>query len=51
MSINTRIIHKHDTAANNKTLAAHTGSTDTTGGNQAHNNMPPYYALCFIMKI
>ena len=37
--------------ANNKTLAAHTGSTDMTGGNQAHNNMPPYYALCFIMKI
>ena len=21
-----------------------------TGGNSAHNNMPPYYALCFIMK-
>lgn len=22
----------------------------STGGGQAHNNMPPYYALCFIMK-
>lgn len=22
-----------------------------TGGNGAHNNMPPYYALCYIMKI
>ena len=21
-----------------------------TGGNSAHNNMPPYYALCYIMK-
>lgn len=22
-----------------------------TGGSQPHNNMPPYYALCYIMKI
>jgi hypothetical protein len=22
-----------------------------SGGNQPHNNMPPYYALCYIMKI
>ena len=26
------------------------GSTGYTGGNSAHNNMPPYYALCYIMK-
>lgn len=25
--------------------------TKATGGGKAHNNMPPYYALCFIMKI
>ena len=25
-------------------------SSDSRGGNQAHNNLPPYYALCFIMK-
>lgn len=25
-------------------------STGYAGGGQAHNNMPPYYALCFIMK-
>lgn len=25
--------------------------TDYTGGGEAHNNMPPYYALCYIMKI
>ena len=23
----------------------------TTGGNQPHENRPPYYALCFIMKV
>ena len=23
----------------------------TTGGGQAHENRPPYYALCYIMKI
>lgn len=23
----------------------------SAGGGQAHNNMPPYYALCYIMKI
>lgn len=25
--------------------------TDGVGGGQAHENLPPYYALCFIMKI
>lgn len=25
--------------------------TDSTGGDQPHNNMPPYYALTYIMKI
>lgn len=25
-------------------------TTDATGGNQPHPNMPPYYALCFIMR-
>jgi hypothetical protein len=24
--------------------------TESAGGNQAHNNMPPYYAMCFIMR-
>ena len=27
-----------------------TGSISSTGGSQAHENRPPYYALCFIMK-
>lgn len=26
-------------------------NTESVGGDQAHNNMPPYYALCYIMKI
>ena len=25
-------------------------NTEITGGSQPHNNMPPYYALCYIMK-
>lgn len=25
--------------------------TSSTGGSQAHENRPPYYALCFIMKL
>jgi microcystin-dependent protein len=27
------------------------GRTDSTGGNQAHENRPPYYAISFIMKL
>ncbi|WP_428268604.1 tail fiber protein [Haliangium sp.] len=27
------------------------GAIKSTGGDQAHNNMPPYYALAFIMKL
>lgn len=26
------------------------GNTDYSGGSQPHENRPPYYALCFIMK-
>jgi microcystin-dependent protein len=26
------------------------GATDRTGGGTAHNNMPPYYALTYIIK-
>lgn len=27
------------------------GSTNFEGGNKSHENRPPYYALCFIMKL
>lgn len=30
---------------------AHSVGIGSTGGNAAHNNMPPYYALAYIMKI
>ena len=30
--------------------ASITGSISNTGGGQSHENRPPYYALCFIMK-
>lgn len=36
---------------NNKTIDIYETTTSSTGGGQAHNNMPPYYALCYIMKI
>lgn len=26
-------------------------TTDRTGSSQPHNNMPPYYALCYIIKV
>ena len=28
-----------------------TATNQNTGGDAAHNNLPPYYALCFIMKL
>lgn len=28
-----------------------TETTQSVGDGQPHNNMPPYYALCFIMKL
>lgn len=31
--------------------ASVTGSNTTAGGSQPHNNLPPYYALCYIMKV
>ena len=27
------------------------GPTDSRGSSQAHENRPPYYALCFIQKV
>lgn len=36
---------------NDMTLWRGTGSTNSSGSGAAHNNMPPYYALCYIMKL
>lgn len=30
---------------------SHSISLNAAGGDAAHNNMPPYYALCYIMKL
>jgi len=29
----------------------HTGTTNTTGGGTDHENRPPFYALCYIIKV
>ncbi len=43
------------TSKETSSAGAHThtvsGNTSNTGGGQAHENRPPYYALCFIMKL
>lgn len=44
--------HTH-TISGNGTLGATTsgGTNSSTGSGQSHENRPPYYALCFIMKL
>ena len=41
--------HSHSLSIN--TAASHTHTINNTGGGQAHENRPPYYALAFIMYI
>ena len=36
--------------ANNNDCDMTTQNTSSTGGGQSHENRPPYYALCYIMK-
>lgn len=38
-------------AADGTTSKTGSISTDYTGGGQSHENRPPYYALCYIMKV
>lgn len=38
-------------AGTSKTGALDGNATKSAGGSAAHNNMPPYYALCYIMKL
>lgn len=40
-----------DTSGQYNLPYAGTLNTDPAGGSQPHNNMPPYYALCYIMKM
>ena len=47
--------HTHSFSGSTNSTGSHThsisGSISNTGGGQSHENRPPYYALCFIMKI
>ena len=44
--------HTHSVTGNVTVNSATTGGTvGNTGGGQAHENRPPYFALCFIMKL
>lgn len=43
--------HTHTiTGSGSISSATTSGSVGSTGSGSAHNNMPPYYALCYIMK-
>jgi microcystin-dependent protein len=44
--------HSHTFTTDTASAHTHdiTGSTANTGGGLAHENLPPYYALCYIMK-
>ena len=42
--------HPHRTSMQGSSGNNQTNSTDYIGGNQAHNNMPPYIALNYIIK-
>jgi len=47
--------HSHNVSGNTSNDGNHshniTGQTSSVGGNDAHENRPPYYALAFIMKL
>lgn len=54
--------HRHDlkyggsgsttnTPLRSVTTGGNTLATNSTGGSQPHPNMPPYYAMCYIMKL
>lgn len=54
LKMNTAGAHTHTisgsgTATINEATAG--GTNSSTGGGQAHENRPPYYALCYIMKL
>ena len=52
ISINSGGAHTHSVSGNVTVNSATAGGTvGSTGGGQAHENRPPYFALCFIMKL
>lgn len=43
--------HSHTLNINSAGAHTHTVTTNEVGGGQPHENRPPYYALCFIMRV
>ena len=43
--------HSHTFTTSSSGSHSHSITISDTGGGQAHENRPPYYALCFIMKL
>ena len=43
--------HTHSIALNNAGNHAHSFTTSTKGSSATNANLPPYYALCYIMKL
>jgi microcystin-dependent protein len=43
--------HSHTLTTNTTGSHLHTFTSNSTGGGEAHNNMPPYYVLAYIMKL
>lgn len=52
VTINSGGAHTHSVTGSVRVNSATAGGTvGNTGGGQAHENRPPYFALCFIMKL
>lgn len=50
IATNTTGSHSH-TVTVNSASHTHTATAGDAGSDTAHNNMPPYFALCYIMKL
>jgi len=50
-TINSSGTHSHTLSIDPNGTHSHTFTSNSTGGGEAHNNMPPYYVLAYIMKL